>query len=478
MALKVLLLRKDRERYAKQLEELRAKEADLEKREAELEAAIEELTDEATQEERAVIDESIEELTKERAENKEAIDDLDTKVRDIEEEISAEEEAQAGEPLPEEGAEPEPVPAEGEERTQKGERTEMVRAKFFRNKADHEVRAMMDREDVQTFLETVRSAIKDKRAISNVGLLVPEVFLGLIRENIMDYTKLYKHVDVRYISGSGRAAILGEIPEAVWTECCGKLNEMDLSVYGAEVECWKVGAYVAVCNATLEDSEIDLASEILTALSQGIGLALDKAILFGLGTRMPLGFFTRLAETSEPADYPADALPWVDLHETNIISIDASVTGIDLFREFALASAAAKGKYSRGEKVWVMNESTYTKLVASAMNVDAGGAIVAGVNGVMPVIGGIIEVLNFVPDDMIFGGYLDNYLLAERASITLNQSEHVQFLADNTVFKATARYDGMPVIPQAFVAIGLGGVTPSADDITFAPDTANQDVSE
>ena len=39
--------------------------------------------------------------------------------------------------------------------------------------------------------------------------------------------------------------------------------------------------------------------------------------------------------------------------------------------------------------------------------------------------------------------------------------------------KGTARYDGLPVIAEGFVAIGLNGVTPTAQ-MTFAPDEANE----
>lgn len=267
--------------------------------------------------------------------------------------------------------------------------------------------------------------------------------------------------------------VMGSIPEAVWTDCCANLNELSLSFFDEEVNCWKVGGYFAVCNANLEDSDIALASEILTAIGQAIGLALDKAILYGTGTRMPLGIVTRLVQTQAPADYSATARPWADLHTSNIVSIAADQVDADMFKAIALALGAAKSEYSRGSKVWVMNETTYTTLVANAMTIDANGAIVSGVNGTMPVVGGAIEVLNFVPDNVIIAGYFDLYLLAERAGTRFATSEHVRFLQDQTVFKGTARYDGKPVIAEAFVAIGLNGTTPNAS-MTFAADTANQ----
>lgn len=465
MALRALMKRKELDRLQSELETLRKTAEELQTREAEIEKMIE---DAETEEERTAVAEEIDKLEKDKAENKEQTEKLEDTVRGIETELEEIEAAQkTDEPAP---AAPAPAEPAVKERS-----TIIMNTRTIFSKMDAQTRAaVFERDDVKEFLGSVRTALGQRRAIEGGGLLIPDVFLGMIRENIMNYSKLYRHVNVRAIGGTGKMVVMGTIPEAVWTDCCANLNELSLVFNDAEVDCWKVGGYFDICNATIEDSDIDLASELLTVIGQAIGYALDKAILFGLGTRMPLGVFTRLAETAAPADYPATARPWVDLHTSNIKSIASTVTGVDLFREFLVDTSAAKGKYSRGEKVWVMNEATYTALVAAAMVIDAGGAIVAGVNGTMPVIGGIIEVLDFVPDDVIIGGYFDLYLLAERAGTRLEQSEHVRFIEDRTVFKGTARYDGLPVIAEGFVAIGINGTTPSASGITFAPDEANQ----
>jgi len=97
---------------------------------------------------------------------------------------------------------------------------------------------------------------------------------------------------------------------------------------------------------------------------------------------------------------------------------------------------------------------------------------VTGMQQAMPVVGGAVELLDFIPDNNIIGGYGQRYLLAERAGTTLAQSEHVRFLQDQTVFKGTARYDGTPAIAESFVLIGIGGTTP-ATSVTFAEDKAN-----
>lgn len=460
MALKAIMLRKKLNDAQKALEALREKDAEFEKREAELEKSIEETT---TQEERDAVDGEIEKFEAEKKEHEEAKEKLEAEVRELEQSLADEEAAQDTQT---------PAPVVPVEEKREEIKAMSKRAAMF-GKSQQERDAFFAREDVKNYLGEVRTAMKEKRALTNVGLTIPEVFLGILRENVENYSKLYKHVNVRPMNGDGRMVIQGTVPEAVWTECCANLNELDLGFNDVEVGCNKVGGFFAICNAVLEDSDVDLAAELMTALGQSIGLALDKAILFGTGNHMPLGVMTRLAQTSEPAGYPATARPWVDLHTSNIKTIANSVTGIDLYKAFMISSAAAKrSNYGRGEKVWVMNELTYNWMVAQSMNIDASGAIVAGVNGRMPVIGGIVEILNFIPNYVIIGGYMDLYLLAERGGQKFAQSEHYRFLADQTVFKGTARYDGKPAIAEAFIAIGVNGAEPSAS-MSFAGDTAN-----
>lgn len=466
--LKALVLRSKIDSAKKALEALRAKDEEFNKREEEITQAVEEAAQMEEGEEKAeaqkAVEEEAEKFDSEKAAHEEEKQKLEDSITEMENDLAATEDSQDTEPQ-----------ATPEERTNKGEKTIMKRNRFFRNVEN--IDAMFQRDDVKAYLAEVRSCIKNKRELTNVGLTIPEVFIGIIKENVENYSKLYKHVNVQSIAGNGREVIQGTVAEAIWTECCAVLNELSLAFNDVEVDCFKVAGYYKVCNAVLEDNDVDLATKLLEALSQAIGLAVDKAILYGRNgnntQKMPLGVVSRLAQTAQPASYPSTARPWVDLHETNIISIAAGLSGAALFKEIVLASGAAKSDYSRGELVWVMNRKTYTALVANTISVDAEGRIVSGVSDRMPVIGGIIEVLNFIPDNTIIGGFFDLYLLGERAGAKFAQSEHVFFIQDQTAFKGTARYDGQPVIAEGFVAIGLESTTPSAAAVTFAPDTAN-----
>lgn len=462
--LRALLLAKSLKEKRSQLEALKAAAEELKKREAELANDIEVAE---TDEEKEAVNEAVEAYEAEKAENEEKTRELESEVAELEEQLKETESTQAT------------TASEGEIRTKaKGENKMPAitkRYRFFKGMDEQTRSAIFEREEVKSYLSHIRETIAT-RAVTGANLLIPEVFLGLLKENVLEYSKLVKHTRLIPVSGDGRQVVQGTAPEGIWTECCAILNELSLTFNDAEVNCYKVGGFIKICNAVLEDSDIDLAETLLEAIAQAIGMALDKAILYGRNSantqKMPLGIVTRLAQTSQPSDYSPTARPWVDLHTSNIKSISAEVTGASLFQAIVTNSANMKSKYSRGEKVWVMNDATYTKLVAAAVTVDSNGRIVAGMNGSMPVIGGAIEVLDFIPDNVIIGGYFDLYLLAERAGAKFASSEHVFFIQDQTVFKGTARYDGQPVIAEGFVAIGINGVTPNAT-MTFAPDSAN-----
>lgn len=460
MALKVLMLRKKLNDARKALDALRAKDDEFATRETELEKSIEEAQ---SDEERTAVEEEVETFTTEKATHEKEKGDLERQIEELESDLEAEEAAQA--------TDPENNPEEREENPDMH-----TRSRIFAGMTSEQRAAMFTRDDVKAWIGEIRAHIKEKRELTNVGLTIPEVFLGVLRQNIENYSKLLKHVTSKPIAGDGRLVVQGVVLEGIWTECCANLNEMALGFNDVEVDCYKVGGYFKICNATLEDSDIDLAGDVLTAIGQGIGLALDKAILYGKNTaghsKMPLGIVSRLAQTSQPENYPPTARPWADLHTTNILTISNSVTGVALFQTILLDDGVVSDKYATKESVWVMNKTTYNFMKAQGLSINAAGAIVSGMEGTMPVVGGKVETLDFVPNYVIIGGHFENYLLAERAGSKFAQSEHAFFLQDQTAFKGTARYDGQPVIPEAFIVIGINGVTPDAD-MDFAADNAN-----
>lgn len=464
MALKALMLRKKIDTGRKALEELRKKDTDFQTREAELEAAIDEAE---TDEEKNTVEGEVQQFEEEKKDHEEETGKLEAELERLEKELKEEEKRTAGmvnnmnTPHAEKKKEREDTPI-------------MTKRTKFYGLTTQERDAFFAKEEIKDFISTVRTAIGEKRGITNVGLVIPDVMLELLKTKVEETSKLLKYVTERPVAGKSRQRIMGVIPEAIWTEMCANLNEMDLSFNDTEVDGFKVGGYFAVCNAILEDNDVNLVSEIINALGKAIGKALDKAVIYGTGTKMPLGIVTRLAQTSEPSNYPATSRKWVNLSVTNITK-GTGAAGIKLFQEILGKTKSIANDYSETGLVWVMNKNTHTDLLIQSMDKNAAATIVAGMNMTMPVIGGDIVELNFIPDGDIVFGYFDMYLLAERAGTELATSEHTRFIEDQTVFKGTARYDGKPVIAEAFAVTNIGNVLPTKT-MTFAPGKQNEAV--
>ena len=139
--------------------------------------------------------------------------------------------------------------------------------------------AIMSQEDVQSFVTRMRDMKDQKRAVTGGELGIPTVLLDVLHDTLHTYSKLLPYVHLVKVPGKARQTIAGTVPEGVWTEACAKLNELALSFAQVEVDGYKVGGFIPVCNALLEDSEINLVDEVMYAIgSRQSGFALDKAI--------------------------------------------------------------------------------------------------------------------------------------------------------------------------------------------------------
>lgn len=468
MALKILMLKRSIDKKKADLELLRAKDNEFQIREADLEKAINEA--ETAEQEQAVTEE-IEKFESEKQAHEEEKNKLSQEIEGLEADLA---EAEAASPKMDD--------PENRKRERKVNfmidmniRSLPMSKRAFDALPMEQRKAMVERDDVKTFLAQLRAMKGQQRAITGAELEIPIVFLELISENMYRYSKLLNRVRVRNVGGEARQTIAGTVPEAIWTEMCGAINELSFGFNQITLDGYKVAGFVPVCNSLLEDTDIALASWIVETISESISLAKDKAILYGKGSasKMPLGIVTRLAQTSKPADYPANAPAWIDYHTSNIQKIGGSdVTGAEFWSALALAAGNTFTPYSRGNQSWAMNSKTYALLKSKLITFTATGDIVANLFGTLPVVTGDIDILEFMPDGDIVGGYFDLYLMAIRAGMTIESSSEVQFIQDNTVFKGKERADGQPIIPGAFVAININNqeVTTVMD---FAADTAN-----
>lgn len=463
--LRQLMLAKKIEQRKAELAALTEQEKALQTREEELETAIDEAQ---TDEEVQTVESEVDKLEGDKKELLEKKTKLEEEIASLENEL---------EDLKRKAPQNINTPPENRAANfiaRGGDSQMEIRRGFFKGMKRAEVEAFVQREEVKEFLTRVRSIKGEQRGVTNAELTIPEVMLDLLRDNMYRYSKLITKVRVKPLGGKARQNITGAVPEGIWMEAVGKLNELDWGFNQVEVDGYKVGGFIAVPNSTLEDSsDVNLASEILDVLGQAIGLGIDKAILYGTGVKMPLGIATRLAQTEKPSNWGAYAPEWKNLSTTNLIKFDPSnMTPQEFFAELVQYLGVAEPNYATGGTFWAMNRKTRMKVLAKAINFNAAGAVVAGMNNTVPVEGGDLVELPFVPDNDIIGGFGSLYLLAERAGGQLATSEHARFIEDQTVFKGTARYDGMPVFGQGFVIVNIANTAPTTS-VPFPQDKAN-----
>lgn len=469
--LKILILKRQLDAKRSELKALEDKDAEFQTREAELETAIGEVEPGNAEQEAAVTAE-VDAFEADKTAHETAKQTLSADIEHLETELADLERQAPATKTPEKR---EKVRGDVHMETQINIRSLPMGRRAFDALPMEQRQAIVAQPEVQEFLGKMRGMKGQSRAVTGAELTIPVVFLDLIAENMFRYSKLMNRVRMRNVTGEARQTIAGTVPEAVWTEMCGAINELTFVFNQITLDSYKVAGFVPVCNSILEDNDINLASWIVEMLSESIGLAKDKAILYGKGSayHMPMGIVTRLAQATAPDNYPANAPAWVDLHESNILKIGGdSVTGAQFWAQLMEATGATYTKYNRGTMFWAMNSKTYATLKSKLITFTATGDVVANLFGSLPVVTGDIDILEFIPDGDIVGGYGDLYLWAQRAGMTIEQSREVQFIQDNTVFKGKERADGQPIIPGAFVAININNqaVTTAMD---FAADTAN-----
>lgn len=432
--LKALVLGKKLSDLRAKLKELTEKDAEFDTREADLTNDFNSLTDESTDEEREAVTEAMDKFDADKAQHEDDKKNLEREISETEEELKSIEEK-------EDKPEPEDKKSAPAVITKRGYTHMNYRSKALKNMEFAERDALIKSDDLHDFAESIRGLAGrgEKRAVTGTELVIPETILPLVHDEIYAASQLIPVVRMVQLKGTGRQNVQGTDPEGIWEGMLEALKELKLGFTDVEVDGYKVGGYIPVDNAILEDSDINLADTVLSAMGRGIGYAIDKAIVYGTGSagKMPTGFAATAAKTNV-----------------------GGKTDLALFKAFIEAAGALK--HTNGTTFWVMNRATRMKMISASMSINASGAVVAGVAGQMPVEGGKIIECDFVPNDEILGGYGQDYLLAQRAGISMDTSEHAMFIQDKTVFRAKARFDGKPVFADGFIAIGLGAEAPTA----------------
>lgn len=468
MALKVLMLRSRLTPLLAELQAFEATRAGFAAREADLERDI---ADAQTDEERSVVSAAVDAFEQERSTNAAEIARVQQAIDAINDEIRSLEDAQTPPPASQPNNDPgatnhkrsvQPMPIIDTERRWFG---------LSYQQRD----ALLAQDSTKEFLQRFRQLRAQQNSATGAELGIPTEFMQILRDLTYQNSKLWPYIHSESIRGNARQNIVGTGAEAVWSEMLANINEITLDFTQLEMDGYMLAGYMAISNAVLQDdSDLQLLTSILNAMGEANARAMDKAIVYGTGKKMPVGFITRLAASAKPDWWNNDQGDFSDLHSSHILKLDIdSTSGAAFFGTLIESLGIADPKYSDGRVFWVMNRKTHIKLMAKALAFDASAALAAGINNTFPIIGGDIVELEFMADNDIAGGFGSLMRMVEREGMSIASSDIPLFLRNMTVFRSIGRYDGKPARGEAFVLVNFHNTQPTTS-ISFAPDLANE----
>lgn len=474
MALKQLLLTRERKEKTELLaaieteqEDLRAQRTAWKIREANAEKALAELEGkpDATEEERKAFDDEAAEIEREDRELTEKEQDTEKRANEAKGRIGEiDGELEELRKRFEEGS---------KAKVKETAETNKERGVYVNMDKRERIAELVKREDAKAFLMNVRGL--QNRGVNGAELTIPTVMLPLIEEVSGAYSVLGKYTDAATISGNSAQNILATIPEAVWTETKDWVKELEMNIYQMKTAGNMVAGFIPLHISDEEDSNENLAALIINGLGRSIGRAKDKAIMYGTGVHMPVGIMTRLAAAEKPSWWDtmwvgANAPAFTNLSATHLGAVSStSIEGIKLFQEMFAVLGKAEKKYESGpdKKFWAMKGSTWATLQTMMLNFNSAGAVVTGASKQMPIIGGTVEELDFMPDGVIAGGYGGNYKWITRSSMVISAADQVRWLQNEVLYKGVERDDGAPMAGEAFAAFNISGTARPTAAMSF-----------
>lgn len=419
MTLKQLMVSKKIEQRKSALVDLILREEEFENRSTELVTALEKAK---TDEEITTVESEIDKLDSDKQEvaNKKSV--LEDEIKTLEIEL---EQLNSNAPSNQQRSKQLPNQTRGEESMNRLQVRELLKTGEY-----------YERSEVKEFYEQ----FKNLRAVTGGELTIPDVVVNRIMDIMGDFTTLYPLVDKVSIKGTTRILVDTDTTAATWMEQTASIPTGDVgTITKIDFDGFKVGKVTFVDNSLLNDSIVNLDDYVTKKIARAIAKALDIAIVSGTGAanKQPTGIVPSLT-TEHKVEAVADA----DLIKNTVKHIGLIDTGEDTV----------------GEIVAVMKRSTYyNRFLEFSIQVNAEGNVVGKLpNLKQPDLLGLPVVFNnsLAVDQVLFGEF-DKYTLIERESITIDNSEHVKFVEDQTAFRGKGRYDGKPTNVDAFVLVTI-----------------------
>jgi len=289
------------------------------------------------------------------------------------------------------------------------------------------------------------------------GFLIPETMRAeimqvalesaIVRPRATVITMTSQTLPIPYVdSTTNVGSVLGGMTFS-WTPEGGTLSPTQAKFGRVKLEANKLAGLAAVPNELWADAA-GLNSFLMQAIPKGLAFYEDLAFFEGSGAGEPLGFLNSgaLIAITKETDQAADTIV-----VENVLGMYSRMLPTSL-----------------GNAIWIANQSCFKELMTLSIQVGVGGAPVSLVdirNAPLPsMLARPLIISEKVPalgdqGDLCFVD-LSYYLLGDRQAVTLETSEHVYFLSDETALRVIERVDGRPWLQGAFTPAHGATVSP------------------
>lgn len=201
----------------------------------------------------------------------------------------------------------------------------------------------------------------------------------------------------------------------------------------------KLIGLIYMTDELIADSAINLVNYITGLFVRAFQYEMERVIIAGSGTGQPLGV-TQDSNVNRVARQTASTVEYDDIVNMDA-AIDENLRDLSWMTRKATVAALRKLKDTNSQPIFHADYATHLgqKTVPDTM---LGYPVYLTRN--VPALGS--------EGDLILGD-LSQYLLAMRQDITIDQSIHLRFDYDETVYRFVSRIDGMPAVPIAFARL-------------------------
>ena len=294
---------------------------------------------------------------------------------------------------------------------------------------------------------------RPRDAIANIDVAIPETIIDAVMDDIESQFPLLDVIDFRNVTGITKWIYNTKgTQEAVWGALGSKITEeLAGSISSFSLEQCKLTAYMAVSKDFLKLGPAWVDRYVRAILAESNGIALEKAVVDGDGSKGPIGMdrdLTKGTTTSGVTTYTAKTA-------TKVTTLDPSTYGTILS---GIAKTETGRQRNLTDVIMVVSPADYlTKIMPATTILTPQGTYVSDV---LPYPTKVIQSLG-VPTGKAIVGLAKQYFMGVGTSKNgfIEYSDHAQFLDDNRVYTTHFYGNGRPLDNNAFALLDISALT-------------------